>query len=78
VGKEALDRINFGRNIYQPQNDNYQAYSQANSQPVAPVNVYVVSPENKPSLSARDVLVVIGEDIAKNGSTAKLIKSIIR
>ena len=41
------------------------------------VNVYVVSPEQRPSLGPKDVLMVISEDIATGGTTKKLIKQVM-
>jgi hypothetical protein len=41
------------------------------------VNVYVVSPDQKPaSLSKKDVLVIVSEDMATGGQTKKLVKAI--
>jgi len=41
------------------------------------LNVYVVSPDQKPSLSKADVLVTISEDIMRGGNTKKLIKQVV-
>jgi hypothetical protein len=38
--------------------------------------VYVVAPEQRPSLTPNDVLVTIQEDILKDGTTKKLIKHV--
>lgn len=40
------------------------------------VNVYVISPEAKPSLTPNDVIVTITEDMARGGKTKQLVKSI--
>jgi TP901 family phage tail tape measure protein/lambda family phage tail tape measure protein len=40
------------------------------------VNVFVMAPDQKPSLGPKDVLAIIGEDIATGGSTKKLIKQV--
>lgn len=40
------------------------------------VNVYVVAPDQKPSMGPNDVIATISEDIIKGGSTKKLIKSV--
>lgn len=44
---------------------------------VTPVNVYVVSPDQKPALTKNDVIVAVTDDMYKGGSTAKLIKTIV-
>lgn len=40
------------------------------------VNVWVVAPEEKPSLTKNDVLVTITDDMSRGGATKKLVKSI--
>ena len=40
------------------------------------VNVYVVSPEEKPQLGPKDVLYIIGKDIVAGGQTKQLIKKV--
>lgn len=41
------------------------------------VNVYVVSPDARPSLTPNDVIVTISEDLARGGKTKQLVKSIV-
>ncbi len=78
IGKENLDQLNAmgNRQIANTQG----ALSGMTSQGVATpqiTNVYVVAPEQKPSLTANDVLVTISNDILKGGTTKKLIKSVV-
>lgn len=40
------------------------------------VNVYVVAPNEKPQLGAKDILMVIGQDILTGGSTKQLVKQV--
>lgn len=82
IGKDNLDMINaYGNRTVE------RAGAQVNSagmqyasqqQPRGnPVNVYVVSPEQKPTLTENDVLVTIQKDLAKGGKTAQLIKTVM-
>lgn len=75
VGRSNLDQINSlgNRKISKgvPQVGNTGGESKDNV-----VNVYVVAPDQKPSLTAQDVIVTITEDLAKGGATKKLVKSI--
>jgi hypothetical protein len=40
------------------------------------VNVWVVSPEQKPSMTSKDIVAAITNDMATNGQTKQLIKAI--
>ncbi len=40
------------------------------------VNVWVVSPDQQPTMGPKDIIAVIGDDIVRGGTTKKLIKSI--
>lgn len=42
------------------------------------VNVYVVPPEQKPTLTPNDVLLVVSDDLLQNGQTARLIKTVVQ
>lgn len=75
IGRENLDQINAMGN---------RTISRSAPAPMekggsgAPVNVYVVSPDQKPSLGKNDVLAIISEDIVKSGNTKKLIKTVMQ
>ncbi len=44
--------------------------------PLGQTNVYVVAPEQQPVPGPSDIIAVINDDIARNGTTKKLIKSV--
>ena len=44
--------------------------------PLGQTNVYVVAPEQQPVPGPQDIIAVINDDIARNGTTKKLIKSV--
>lgn len=72
VGTDTLDAINRGQ---------IAAVRHAPAGAAKPrdpdnVNVYVVGPEQKPSLGPKDVLAIVTEDMATGGSTRKLVRSI--
>jgi hypothetical protein len=51
--------------------------SQNNKQDGATINVYVVTPDQKPSgLGPKDVVVMVADDITRGGSIKKLIKQV--
>ena len=77
IGKGNLDAINAMGNRKISDSASGITPMAAAPQP-APVNVYVVSPDAKPTLTKTDVLVTIQEDIARGGNTSKLIKQIGR
>ncbi|KGM36128.1 phage tail tape measure protein [Inquilinus limosus] len=74
IGADNLKAINAMGNsrisqsappVFQPANQNG-----------GKVNVYVVAPDQKPSLGPNDIIATINDDILKGGSTKKLIKQI--
>lgn len=72
VGTEALDAINRGQVAAVR-----QAPAGAGKQRDPDnVNVYIVSPEQKPSLGPKDVLAIIGDDMVTGGRTRQLVRSI--
>lgn len=77
IGRDNLSELNAmgNKRISNPINP-------VNAQPqdMTPVvtNVYVVSEQQKPQMSANDVIVTITEDMARGGTTKKLVKSIIQ
>lgn len=44
--------------------------------PPVNTNVYVIAPEEKPSLGPSDVIAIISNDVLKGGATKKLIKQV--
>jgi phage-related minor tail protein len=79
IGRENLDRINAAGNTRASTSLGTVAGAStgANDNGNSVVNVYVMSPEAKPSLTKNDVIVTIGEDVAKGGQTIKLIKQVM-
>jgi TP901 family phage tail tape measure protein len=76
LGKGFLDAINArGANALKGMGQNTLIAPQGASEPV---NVYVVSPDQKPTLGPKEVLVVIQDDMLQGGVTKKLVKSIAR
>jgi TP901 family phage tail tape measure protein len=75
IGRENLDMINsmgnrtVSKGVSRVGTDGTKSGGDA-------VNVYVVSPDQKPQMTAKDVVVTITEDMAKGGPTKKLVKSI--
>lgn len=75
LGRENLDTVNaLGRRTLSQTGANNN-FAQGSTVPSI-TNVYVVAPEEKPSLTKNDVLVVISEDLLTGGTTKKLVKSI--
>lgn len=71
MGEETISELNAGRVRAQP------------DIPVMPmkrepdeVNVWLVAPNEKPTLGPRDVLAVIGQDVLTGGATKQLIKQV--
>lgn len=76
IGKGFLDAMNArGANALK------EAGPQMNimaPQQVAPVNVYVVAPEEKPTMGPNDVLATFSNDVLRGGVTKKLIEQVSR
>jgi len=72
VGTQFMARLNTrGADALKSQQSSVQPMMMA---PEQKMSVYVVAPEQKPSLSKSDVLVAFAEDVLQNGETKKLIK----
>lgn len=76
LGRDNLDRYNAlgSRTI---SSSPVPVFGTEQSKGSGTVNVYVVSPEARPSLTPEDVIVTISEDLAKGGKTKQLVKSIV-
>ena len=78
IGRDNLDAINANGNrriqssSAAVQNASANATMGDDSERI--VNIYVVGPEGKPTLSRNDVLVTIQDDLSKMGKTAQIIK----
>lgn len=75
VGKDNLLALNqMGSNISQMS----QPKSMADQprQEGAPVNVWVVAPDEKPSMGPKDVIAVIADDMKRKGATRQLVRQI--
>jgi TP901 family phage tail tape measure protein/lambda family phage tail tape measure protein len=76
VGRENLDRINsMGNRRVGEHTSNVVPFRNEKRQPDN-VNVWVVSPDQKPPPGPKDIIAVIGQDIRNGGSTKQLIKSV--
>ena len=78
IGRENLDAINASGNRKINESGSRIPNMATSTKKSEPVNVYVVSPEAKPSLTKNDVLVTIQDDMARGGQTIQLIKQIMR
>lgn len=79
IGKNNLDIINAnGNRKIQSSAANMNQAPQQQIVAPAPVNVYVIGPEQKPTLGPKDIVIAVSEDMMKNGSTAKAVRSILR
>lgn len=76
LGTDALHQINAmgARRISAA--SNVQSFQNGGFGEATVLNVWVVSPDEKPSLTKNDVLVTITEDLRNGGATRKLVKSI--
>ena len=82
IGRQNLELMNaYGNRTVQRAGNSVgqasQSYSEKNKNTGNPVNVYVVAPEQKPTLTESDVLVTIQKDFAKNGQTIQLLKTVM-
>lgn len=79
IGRKNLEHINaMGNRRVSSSSATLSSISGSQSDQLGtPVNVYVVAPEHKPSLTKNDVLAIVSDDIYKSGTTAKLIKTVI-
>ena len=74
LGKKNISQFNAQGNTVNAATGNIPAM---NAGTPAVTNVYVVAPDQKPTLTKNDILVTITDDMSKRGSTAKLVKSIM-
>jgi TP901 family phage tail tape measure protein len=77
LGKPFLDRLNATTTGSLKQLEGKATAPQISVVQSPPTNVYVVSPDQKNQMSPGDVVVTISDDISRNGSIKKLIKSVI-
>lgn len=77
IGEDRLSALNSrGNRRFTEMASQDASQGQANGQGTT-LNVWVVSPDEKPSLGPNDVLAVITNDMMKGGATKKLVKQII-
>jgi len=78
LGRDNFSQLNaMGNRKISAASANMTGYTQPGAGGPVITNVYVVSPDQKPSLTKNDVVVIITEDLAKGGNTKKLVKSIV-
>ena len=75
IGVDALDDMNAMGNRKMAQGGHFGAAKQDKGA-LGMTNVYVVSPDQKPVPGPGDIIAIINDDIARGGSTKKLIKSV--
>ena len=76
LGKGFLDAINArGAHALKDAGPNMNIMAPNNA---PPVNVYVVAPEEKPSMGPNDVIATFSNDVLRGGVTKKLIKQVAR
>ena len=77
LGKPFLDRLNATTTGSLKQLEGKAQAPQVNVTQTPPVNVFVVSPDQKQQMSPQDVVVTISDDISRNGSIKRLIKQVV-
>ena len=77
IGRQNLDMINAMGNRTISASAPQTGAGLGTGGGMSAVNVYVVSPDQKPGLTKNDVLVTITDDLQRGGPTKKLVKSII-
>ena len=76
LGKGFLDAINArGANALKDAGPNMNIVAPSSA---PPVNVFVIAPEEKPSMGPNDVIATFSNDVLKGGVTKKLIKKVAR
>ena len=75
VGRDTLDAMNAMGNRAMASGGHVGVANQKKG-PLGQTNVYVVAPEQQPVPGPQDIIAVINDDIARNGTTKKLIKSV--
>lgn len=75
IGKENLDQMNALGNTVLSKSGRPEM-PKPKSGGDGTVNVWVVPPETKPNMGANDIIAIISDDISRNGTTKKLIKSV--
>lgn len=77
IGRDNLDTINaMGNRVISGSSQSIQSPLGNQSGEGGVVNVWIVSPDEKPQLGPRDIIAVVNDEIARNGSTKRLIQSI--
>ncbi len=77
LGKPFLDRLNATTTGSLKQLDGKAQAPQISVVQSPPTNVYVVSPDQANQMGANDVVVVIEDNISRNGSIKQLIKQVV-
>lgn len=76
IGTDFLHGLNTATNNVVSSNQNSRPASKNDKSGNGVVNVYVVTPDQQPSLGPQDVLVVVSDDIARGGQINKLVKQV--
>lgn len=75
IGRDTLDAMNAMGNRAMASGGHVGVANQKKG-PLGMTNVYVVAPEQQPVPGPSDIIAVINDDIARNGPTKKLIKTV--
>lgn len=75
IGRDTLDAMNAMGNRAMASGGHVGVANQKKG-PMGMTNVYVVAPEQQPVPGPSDIIAVINDDIARNGPTKKLIKTV--
>lgn len=75
IGVDALNQMNSMGNRAMAGGGHVGVMNQKKG-PIGQTNVYVVSPDQQPVPGPADIIAVINDDIARGGSTKKLIKTV--
>lgn len=76
IGRDTLDALNAAGNLSVSRSAPQVNPMMLGRREPDTVNVWVVSPDQKPSMGPKDVIAVVSEDIATRGTIKKLIKSV--
>ena len=75
IGLDELDKMNAMGNRAMAGGGHVGVMDQKKG-PIGQTNVYVVSPDQQPIPGPSDIIAIINDDIARGGSTKKLIKTV--
>lgn len=75
VGRDYLDQLNSNGNRV-VQNSTPPAIPMPQAKPPEPTNIWVVTPDQVPPPSEKDIITMVGNNIATNGPLKRLVKQV--